>query len=1262
MGAVYRAVDPNGEATVAIKLLESANPSLADRFAREALVLSELQHPRIVRYVGHGKTDEGTPYLVMEWLAGEDLAGRLARAGLTVAESVTLVRHVAEALATAHARGVVHRDLKPSNLFLPDGKVEAVKLLDFGIAHARNLGRPMTHTGMLMGTPGYIAPEQASRGARNLDGRADIFALGCVLFECLTGRPAFAGEDFMAVVAKILLEGAPRASTLSDRVPPALDALVARMLAKNPDERPQSGAEIAAALDALGPLDGFTSVGVPRAASAITDSEQRLLSVLLLRDPQTAHEAFGMLDTLALEESAPIAASVHEAAEQHGGRAMPLADGSVVVTWWGAGVASDQAVRSARCALALKRSIAGTMITLAMGRGRIIPFPVGEVIDRAARLVKTAPARGSVVFVDQLTAGLLDARFELRGSDPRIELVGERESFDAARKLLGRASPFVGREREMAALQALFDECVSESVARAALVTAPAGCGKSRLRTELVQRIAGASADVQVWLGRGDPMNAGAPFGLLGQIVRRAADIAGGESLAEKQERLRARVARRIARSEAARVTEFLGELAGVPFPSEESPLLRAARSEHPVMAEELRRAWADFIAAECAAGPIVVVLEDLHWGDLPTVRSLDAALRDLSERPLFVLALARPEIHEVFPRLWSARGASEVRLSELTARASRRLVSEMLGQVTDEVLERVVSRAAGNAFYLEELIRAVAEGQGDSLPETVRVMMQARLEALDPDARRLLRAASVFGETFWRGGLGALLGAAPADALLAALVERELIEPRRSARFAGEQEYVFRHALVRDAAYGSFTDADRQVGHRLAAEWLAGAGEPEPIVLAEHFEHGGEPGRAIDWYRRATVKATASADLRAASADAARAIACGATGETLGALQMMRAQVEMWLGRVGPLETAAREAITHLPPGSARWHMAAVLLYVSSVYGAQPQKYRWYPEMLASSEAPPPERAGRFARLLLTLSLPAFTAGAHSVGARLLERATPLPDGDDPLVSPYRLIVRAGQSYWAEGQAAVAASLARESATLFARVHEVPTANWARLFAAQFSIAVGDHATALDICDQLLASSQADYATVVSWANRLRGMALADLERLDEALAAATESVQHVSSADGNAQFRAGSLAGLAYVLLARGDAHESERFAREAAALVTKLETAHSLGLAILTRTLLAQGRVDEARTVARDAEALLSAHGPAWDRQALVPLAIVESKLASGETAAALGAARAERQRLIAVAEHLPDEAARQRFWTRVPEHRRLVELTS
>ena len=242
-GSVYRAVDRSTGHDVALKLLADEDARSLERFEQEAQALAGLVHPHVVRYVDHGRTEEGEAYLAMEWLEGESLATRLLRGPLRLREGIELGRAVADALAAAHARGVVHRDIKPSNLFLVEGRAEAVRVLDFGLVQvagpAARTSRVVTRTGTVLGTPGYMAPEQARADEGALvDGRADVFSLGAVLFECLTGRRAFEGVHVMALLAQLLLGDVPRVRETLPGVPRALDDLVARMLARDAADRP----------------------------------------------------------------------------------------------------------------------------------------------------------------------------------------------------------------------------------------------------------------------------------------------------------------------------------------------------------------------------------------------------------------------------------------------------------------------------------------------------------------------------------------------------------------------------------------------------------------------------------------------------------------------------------------------------------------------------------------------------------------------------------------------------------------------------------------------------------------------------------------------------------------------------------------------------------------------------------------------------------------------------------------------------------------
>jgi len=271
MGEVYRARDVMSHVQVCVKLLRAHEDRDSQRFVQEAKILSGLEHPAIVRYLAHGVVDEDR-YLVMEWLDGEDLSRRLERAPLGLADMICLLKQAAEALAYAHAQDVIHRDIKPHNLFLREGKIDQLKLLDFGIARMVNADRRLTLTGNLVGTPGYLAPETID-GAGIVDGRADVFSLGCVAHECMTGKPTFRGHEPGVLLAKLMLEDAPHLCELLPEVPRAVGDMVARMLSKNPERRP-TAIQVLRTLVSLGELGLSQQAQATAKESQITIAEQ----------------------------------------------------------------------------------------------------------------------------------------------------------------------------------------------------------------------------------------------------------------------------------------------------------------------------------------------------------------------------------------------------------------------------------------------------------------------------------------------------------------------------------------------------------------------------------------------------------------------------------------------------------------------------------------------------------------------------------------------------------------------------------------------------------------------------------------------------------------------------------------------------------------------------------------------------------------------------------------------------------------------------
>jgi serine/threonine protein kinase len=256
MGVVYRAEDPHLQRPVALKALLPAlvpSPTARQRFLREARAAAAIKHNHIVTIYQVGE-DRGVPFLAMEFLEGEPLDKRLMREGsLAVAEVLRIGREIAEGLAAAHDRGLIHRDIKPANVWL-EGAGAWVKILDFGLARAARDDQHLTQQGAVVGTPAYMAPEQA--GGQAVDRRSDLFSLGCVLYRLSTGELPFKGSDTMATLMALATVTPPSPQKINPRVPQRLADLVMALLAKNPEERPASAQAVVDTLRAIEQAQG----------------------------------------------------------------------------------------------------------------------------------------------------------------------------------------------------------------------------------------------------------------------------------------------------------------------------------------------------------------------------------------------------------------------------------------------------------------------------------------------------------------------------------------------------------------------------------------------------------------------------------------------------------------------------------------------------------------------------------------------------------------------------------------------------------------------------------------------------------------------------------------------------------------------------------------------------------------------------------------------------------------------------------------------
>ena len=991
----------------------------------------------------------------------------------------------------------------------------------------------------------------------------------------------------------------------------------------------------------------------------IADGERRLLAVVLIERAADGGEP-------ASDEQA-----LRRAIGPDGGRLEQLADGATaVVIEANQQVATDQAARAGRCALAIHAIAPGRAMAIAMGRTDVgSKLPEGAVLERAARMlaqVARAPGDPPEIAIDEMSAGLLDARFDVVERETGLALRGERVLMQGTRTLLGRPTSYVGRDWELGVLTALFDECIEEHSARAAVVTAAAGIGKSRLAAEVVGRVQERRAEVAIWIGRGDSLRAGSTLDLLAQALRGALGIRGGEPLAERQERIRARVSDHVPAGDRKRVTEFLAELVGAPFPGdgEGSAALRAARQDAPLMSEQMRRAWLDFLEAEASAHPVLLLLEDLHWGDFGTVQFLDMALRELREHPWMVLALARPELFEMFPKLWAERqNVQQIRLPRLRRKASERLVRQVLGDgVEPDAMERLVTRADGNAFYLEELIRAAAEGKGQALPETVLAMVETRLARLPSEARQVLRAASVFGEVCWESGVAALLGevmAPPAvGEWLGRLVAQEVLAGRPS-RFSGEQELAFRHALLREGAYATLSEDGRRLAHRLAGEWLEQRGETDPMVLAGHFARGGEGARAASYYLRAGEQAFHVNDLEAIIARTDLGLASAPPEELRLGLLGIRCLASGSGQLLEVAFAAAEELLRSAPRGSAPWAQA-MRAYIEGTMKAGRIGDLLAAIGLLREVEPAPEAVGRMAFALTVSTYALDLLGRVAEGTSLEDRFSAIVRGfgdREPITRLWWNTVLGLRASYAHEDPWRALQHSEANQPIFDEIGGEVFFVTLQLFRGLNLWYLGVPARARRFLEEVAGGDE-----VMGFASSLRRFSLswllADEGALDEARALATRLAEFGRAQDDVIHESRGRWV-LAEVLRRAGDLGGAERELEVALAMAVPFERPGVLGT--LAQLRLAQGRAEEALAAAGDAVARCEEMGGCgMFRGAFVRLAHAEALHVTGAADGARRAIDDARARLLATAARIPDPAYRQAFLEGVPEHARTLAL--
>ncbi|MEO8230203.1 MAG: adenylate/guanylate cyclase domain-containing protein [Chloroflexota bacterium] len=584
----------------------------------------------------------------------------------------------------------------------------------------------------------------------------------------------------------------------------------------------------------------------------------------------------------------------------------------------------------------------------------------GDAVNVASRIQQLAEP-GQIV-VGQRTAAAAPT-FEYRALGSRQvrgktavvevqELVGEStEASD--RGVPGLRAPLVGRDAEMELLTSVYERVAADRRPHLVTLYGQPGVGKSRLSAEFLNALSRRAPAPKVVRGRCLSYGSGVTFWPLAEILKSEAHILDSDPPAEALGKLQG-LGQRLLTAELAadpvRTTALLGYTVGISVPGFEF-----GRLDPEQLRAEIHAAWRSFFSALATTGPLVVIVEDIHWADGALLDLLD----ELAERiqgGVLLLCPARPDLTDRRPG-WGGgrRSFSSIFLDPLPAGETSRLLDLLLsiGDLPRTLHERIVERAEGNPFFVEEIIRHLID-QGRivrskdgwradapltevEIPDTIQAVLAARIDLLDSQEKRTLQAAAVVGRVFWPAPVGRFLNGAdaPVGDLLRGLEVRDLVLLRLGSTLAGQPEYIFKHALVRDVAYESLPKRDRAAAHLRVAEWIeevVGQRRIEVVELLAH--HYTEAERATAWAkvepdRRELIRARAVDLLFEAGEEAARHLATERARE--------RVRVGLELAQ-GPLERArGLEILVNMQlwadDGSGAWRSAheAIDLRVSA-------------------------------------------------------------------------------------------------------------------------------------------------------------------------------------------------------------------------------------------------------------------------------------------------------------------------------------------
>jgi len=794
MATVYRAYQSSMDRHVAVKVIHQSivhDANLKDRFRREARLIARLEHPHLLP-VYDFDGDHVPPFIVMRYLEGGTLRQVMDQGldALPPAEMLYMLKQVAAALDYAHRQGVVHRDLKPSNIMI-DREGNAF-VTDFGIARVAGSQQDLTGTGMLIGTTAYMSPEQAE-ARPDVDHAADIYSMGVMLYEMLTGEQPFQHESQLGVLMAHVHDKVPNASARNPALTPAVDEVIATAMAKDRADRfPTCEALVGALAAAL----RVSSADAPTRLQSMTQtlSLDQLRAFAARRQAETKDTPSGATPTEQQRQMTAVYLDVVELAEllyesgleaetvrarmdgvwkrlgeiarERGGVVQSRTDETGVALWGRARISEDDPEQAIRASLRMREAVAEET-RAALGRKwepteeSPLPFSAGittgSVLLERASDTGTYTASGSTItlagrlrdaaepgeiLVAHDTFTLVRGVFTFHNADP-IRIRGRKEALEVyqvasvkprafrskARGIEGIETKMIGREIELRLLQEALTLTIEDGETQVVTVVGEAGVGKSRLLYEFSTWSDLLEETFWLFEARATQPSMMQPYSLTRDLFSFRFQILDSDPLDVVHEKVLAGVAGFLGAGSDEKA-ELIGQLVGFDFSSR--PTVAEALKD----AEGFRRraldALGEFFATAAAAHPIVMHLEDIHWADDRSLDLINHLVREQTKLPLFVICMARPSLYERRPQWGEGQRFHErIQLEPLSQLSSRRMVKELLKKVTEVPPE------------LRDLIVERADGNPFYIEELTKVLIDDGVivkgdEAWTVDATRL--------------------------------------------------------------------------------------------------------------------------------------------------------------------------------------------------------------------------------------------------------------------------------------------------------------------------------------------------------------------------------------------------------------------------------------------------------------------------------------------------------------------------------------------